>query len=157
MRLLTTTATTVEAGAVVVDVYQDPAELRGAAAAVDEALLGLVTAAVKQCGFAGKVGETMVLPTQGRLGSPRVVLAGVGPRAELDYAQLRRATAAAVRAAARAGATSVATWVPGAGSFGLEPGQAARATVEGGVLGGYRFDEYRSASRDAVVSELLVV
>ncbi|MFW2336507.1 leucyl aminopeptidase [Ilumatobacter sp.] len=89
--------------------------------------LGLNRAAMESLGFAGKVGETLVVPAKD---GPVTIAVGVGDDASIS--QLRDAAAAFARAAgsARSLATNLADSTDVA---------AAQAVVEGVVLARYRF------------------
>src|SRR3954451_9104780 len=80
-------------------------------------------------GVTGKSGETVKIPTGGTLGSPLLVLVGLGKK--VDPVAVRRAAGVAARAVGNA--ASVAVALP-AGSPEL-----VRAVTEGHVLGGYTF------------------
>jgi leucyl aminopeptidase len=70
----------------------------------------------------------------------RLLVVGLGERAELEPERARVAAALAVGEARRAEASSVAWAVPD----GEEPAALTAALVEGTVLGAYRFDRFRS-------------
>ncbi len=98
--------------------------------------------------FKGKARTSAVTATDGP--AERVLVVGVGPRAEVDAEGLRRAAAIAVR---RAEALEVAKAVfhlagleklGGRGKEGLTAADRGRALAEGALLGAYRFDELRS-------------
>ena len=75
--------------------------------AVDAALDGGLAAFLAEAGFEGKLGETLAVPTGGRLKAKAAVLVGIGDPAELTVDGLRRAAAAIARRASKA--ASVAT------------------------------------------------
>ena len=66
---------------------------------VDVALGGLLTLALRDQRFEGRVAEIADVHTGGRLPAKRVLVVGLGPRAECTAETLRRAAAAAVRRA----------------------------------------------------------
>ncbi len=65
---------------------------------VDRALGGGLTTFMTGAGFVGKPGETLLVPVQG-LGAKTALLVGVGAKADLSTANLRRAAAAVARVA----------------------------------------------------------
>ncbi|MBI1797376.1 MAG: leucyl aminopeptidase [Candidatus Eisenbacteria bacterium] len=135
--------TTGRAGAVVLGILEGGAPLDGAAAAFDRRLSGAIARLRRRGDVTGRFLETVVLyPAWPR--APRLVLVGLGRRAELDAARVRLAAAAAARRARDIGAGSLATVAHGAGRGGLNAEVAAAATVEGAMLGAYRFTAYRS-------------
>ena len=111
-------------------------------------LLGLFSAA----GSKGKRGEFLLVPNTGdkTLRAKAVLLIGVGKREEADPDACRRAIGRAARQLARR--KTVATTLPQvAGS--KEQVDAVQATVEGVLLGSYRFDRYKS-KKDGDASRL---
>ena len=142
------------ADAVVVGVYADDKKLREPAARVNTAsggALGEVLAAEK---FQGKAGQVTHLHTNGRLPARRVVVVGLGKRADTTAETLRRAAAAGLRRARDLGARAVAIEVLG---DRLPPRQRAQAVVEGAILGTYTFDRYKREKSDKQVESLSLV
>ncbi len=91
-------------------------------------------------GFDGSVGQTVSVP-----GADRGVemLIGVGRSADLDLRALRRAAAAAAKAA---GANTGLVIDHAAVTVALaDPAGVTEALAEGALLGGYRFDRYKAA------------
>jgi len=97
--------------------------------------------------FEGKAGQQLVAPTFGRGRAGRVLLLGLGPRADdagaaAGFEPLRMAAGKAARAVT-AGRLVLA--LPEVPAHHLPA--AARAAVEGALLGAYRFEAYRSAKK----------
>src|SRR5262249_35897905 len=88
------------------------------------------------------------------LASPRLVVAGLGPRNGFVAETLRRAAAAALRRARDLGARTVAVEVFGTR---LPERDRAHAVVEGAILGSYTFARYKRGRADKVVEELRVL
>ncbi|GAB6875690.1 leucyl aminopeptidase [Thermaerobacter litoralis] len=145
--------TEVAADAVVVNLFEGVAVPGGATGAVDEALGGAIRDAIAAGALRGRLGEVLVLPTLGRLPARWVVVAGLGPREEFDRVAARTASAAALRAARKHGCREVATIAHGAGIGGLDPRLAALATVEGALLGLYRYRPEGPAGGPAAAGE----
>ena len=95
-------------------------------------------------GLKGKLGESLLVPNAGisGLAAKSVLLVGVGPKDEVTTDTLRRAVGRAAPQLSRH--ASVATTLPLA--MGRTPEDAVQATVEGLLLGGYRFDRYKSGA-----------
>jgi leucyl aminopeptidase len=128
-------------------------ELKGSGAplvnALDAALDGHVFALAKAERFEAKAEQQLSIPTLGRAAPRRVLLLGLGPRANANgawerdgFEALRVAAGRAARAATSAGAATVVFALPELGN-GAAAG-AARAAVEGVLLGTYRFGRYKS-------------
>src|SRR5262249_10540426 len=114
----------------------------GAVAEVTQALAGRLLRAAGEEGFRGKVDQTFVFHTHGRLPSARVVLVGTGPRERTDAESLRQASGRGVKAAQRVRARSVALALPG------DPSQTLAPLAAGAAPGAYRFDRYPTDGRE---------
>ncbi len=99
------------------------------------AAIGWVDGHLEAVGFDGSVGSVAVVPTGGAFRTETVIFVGLGD--EADHETLRQAAAAARRAVPKV--ESVATTL-----HRVEIDGAVRAVVEGFLLAGYVFDEYRS-------------
>ena len=129
----------VEADAIIVNLFQGVTQPGGATGAVDKALGGAISELISDGELRGKLNETALLHTRRAIPSPRVVVVGLGPAEEFCLDRVRQAAAAAARAARQAGARRIASIVHGAGAGGLQLADAAQATVEGTILGLYRY------------------
>ncbi|MDI3281134.1 MAG: leucyl aminopeptidase [Bacillota bacterium] len=134
----------VEAEAVVVNLFQGVKHPGGATGAVDRALEGAIERLIAAGDFRGQLNETAVLYTGGKIRAPRVILVGLGEAEKFDLEKVRQVSAASARRARELGVRSLATIVHGAGIGNLPPREAARAVVEGALLGLYEYREYKS-------------
>ncbi len=114
-------------------------ELPRALRAVDAASAGAISAAFERSDFAGKAGEVTALHAPG-IAAGRVLLVGLGK--DVDLEALRRGASAAVRATVARKGRSVTLVTPGLRRPAPEP--SGQALAEGAILGGYRFDRYRT-------------
>src|SRR5262245_2084724 len=137
--------------AVVVGVYADDKKLREPAARVNEASGRALAAVLEAEKFQGKAGAVTHLHSNGRLPARRVVVVGLGKRAETTPETVRRAAAAALRRARDLGARAVSTEVLG---DRLPARARAQAVVEGAILGTYTFDRYKREKSDKQVQAL---
>src|SRR5690348_8482121 len=132
---------TVNADLLVVPVPDPPTPLPPAAAAVDGALGGLVSAAAEDGEVRGKAGALALFHSGPALAAPRVAVVGIGKEATAE--DWRSAGTAAARRAGQLKAASLAVALPeGAGP------DEARAFVEGVGTGDYRFDRFRKPPED---------
>lgn len=120
---------------------------------VDRALGGALSRQIQVEKFTGERGSHRLLFTAGRIQARFVLLVGLGPREKYDLEVLREAGAQMARAAHEVHAASVALVIergpvgPAAEASGGREDTAsarARAIAEGVILGGYRFDRYRT-------------
>jgi leucyl aminopeptidase len=130
-------------------------ELGPGAQTVDDALGGGLAEFMEEADFSGKRGETLPVPTNGRLGARAVVLVGVGSRDDLSPDALRRAGAALARRAktVRTVATTVLDAAPDDGDVTAN----AQALAEGLVLGSYQFLRYKGETKPSRLEKVLVV
>ncbi|MFY9717881.1 MAG: leucyl aminopeptidase [Thermoplasmata archaeon] len=109
---------------------------------------GLISAAWKRKEIRGKRRELTVFHRPDTRG--RILVVGLGPKARFDAEVVRRAAAEAVRSLKGKGARTVAFRLPAFATEGLTAEAAARAIVDGAVLGAYEFVKYRSTSDGGV-------
>lgn len=87
----------------------DARPLRGAAGIVDWRLCGELSRALQSGGLTGKLGERLLMPTNGRIGAKRLLVFGAGPRGSaLLLGELTRCLAVA----RKAGASDLAVELP---------------------------------------------
>ena len=126
----------------VVYLFEGEQELVGSAGSLDAAAGGRMKDLVSWGDFRGSTGETAVL-YPGASQAKRVLVVGVGKRAELDSDRLRQAAGSAARKAASLGVSSYAMTLPG-GEVGIKSDAAAQAMAEGTILAGYRTNLHRT-------------
>src|SRR3954470_3528531 len=95
--------------------------------------------------FRGDRAEALVVHNAGDLAAPRLVLAGLGQRADLDLDAFRTAAAVAAQALARVGGTLGWQLDP---SLPVSLPDQARALVEGTILGGYTPGRWKTQDTD---------
>src|SRR5919197_64655 len=95
-------------------------------------------------GLRGKQGESLTIPTLGRLPAANVLLVGIGKRDKATPDALRSAMGRLARRLTSF--QTVATTLPQAA--GRAAADAVQATTEGLLLGSYRFDRYKQTDSD---------
>ena len=100
-----------------------------------------------QLGMTGKPGETVTVPAGDGVAADLVLFVGLGE--EVGEVAVRRAAGAAARALK--GNPRVALALP------ADSPARVRAVVEGFLLGGYRFEAYRSAPSEAGADEVVLL
>ncbi len=113
-------------------------------AGANSALEGRLTSAAAQEGFKGKSDQSFIIHTLGRLEAERVLLLGLGTRAKYTPEVLRLAAGRAAKAAQRLKARTAVVALPSVDDVSA----ALRSIVEGLELGAYRFDRYKSSSKE---------
>jgi leucyl aminopeptidase len=147
-------------GLLAVPVFEEDLEDGGQLAlkALDKAVGGALFTAASGEKFEGKPEQQLLLTTMGRAKAERILLLGMGSRGAAavkwpasGFEPLRAAAGVAARIALKARARTMAVAVPVARS---EAAEAARAAVEGALLGLYRFAAYKPPDGDDDVDGL---
>lgn len=130
----------------VIGVYE-PRELGSEGAAVDRATGGRLSVLLRRGDFAGRVGESLLLTELPRLRGSRVLLVGLGARAQYNRRGWKRALAAAVAALARTRIASASFALERPQDRDLDDYTLARAAAEccGAAL--YRINDLKTAKR----------
>jgi leucyl aminopeptidase len=141
------------ADALVIGLHAEDKRWPPSLVALDKRASGQIKGVLDAEKFSAKIGQVTHIHTPA-LASPRLVIAGLGPRTGFVAETLRRAAAGALRRARDLGAKTVAVEV-----FGqrLSERERAHAVVEGAILGAYTFDRYKREKSDKVVEELRVL
>jgi leucyl aminopeptidase len=107
---------------------------------------------LKASEFEGKLEQQIDVPTFGRVKSRRLLVVGLGPKAEVDAGRVRSVLASAVRLALSSSTKSIALALP-------DPLPSLRVVGEAAVLGAYRFSRYFTGDRKpkAELSKISVV
>ena len=124
-----------------VNIFEGEKKLSGATAAADQELNGLISRLIRAGEITGKLGATTLIHCgTGPVG--KFVVVGLGKKDKLDLEAVRTAAAAVIKQAKKVKAKTVASIIHGAGCGCLDSAQAAKAMVEGSVLGVYEFTGY---------------
>ncbi len=107
--------------------------------------------------FKGEDQEVAVLYPRGQAPPSRVILVGLGARSEFSFESARSASGIAVKRALKLGVSELSTAVHGLDAPGFGLRDCAQATVEGALLGAYRYDPYKSRGPDRSRLESLTV
>lgn len=136
-----------QADAIIVNLFEGITAPGGGTGAVDQALGGILSQEIQASKktFKGKLGETLVLPTYGKIPARHVIIVGLGKQEDMKSFQLRRASAAAIRACQKLKAKTAATLLNGAGIGGYDVSSAARLLGEGALMGSYQFTKRKGA------------
>jgi leucyl aminopeptidase len=153
------TTTSQRADRVRADLLVVPASADGplgdAAATLADRLGDDVAALSVAAGFEGKPGQTVLVPTGGRLLAKAVLLIGVGDPAKMTTDGLRRAGATLARSATKV--STVATTLLDVTPDEIAPSAAAQALAEGVLLGAYQFLEYKSQATPSALRRVNVL
>jgi leucyl aminopeptidase len=140
VQLVSGVATDTGADVLIVAVFASAVADSDALLALEDALGGGLLSHLKASEFEGKLEQQLDVPTFGRIKSRRLLVVGLGPKADADAARVRGVLAAAVRAALSSSTKSIALVLP-------DPTPSLRAVGEAVVLGAYRFSRYFTGDR----------
>ncbi len=155
--------TEIDVDVLVVNLFEGVTKPDGATGAVDSALGGVISELISDGEITGSASELTLIHTPNsayaNFKPARVLVAGLGSSDSFDTDGIRRVSASVIRKLRSSGVKHAATIVHGAGIGGLETTSAAQATVEGALLGAYRFLKYRTTDkkRKADVGKLTIV
>jgi len=133
-------ATSVASDVLIIAVCETAVAAHPAVVAADKAFGGTLLEHVKALEFEGKLDQTLDLPPLGQLKAKKLVLLGLGKKAELGPARLRASLAAAVRNNAGSTTRTLQLVLPEA-DFDF------RTVGEAVALGAYRFTKYFTGER----------
>lgn len=136
-----------EGDALAVGVFSDDAALQGPAAALDEALAGVIAELRASGEVTGAADEVTLLHTLGKIEPTRVAIVGLGARPKFNVDRVRRCASLATRTLRSAGARHVGLALAWAES-GVNLASAGRAATEGALLGLYDFTPYKTQRND---------
>ena len=150
--------TSLETGALIVNLFEGVKQPGGATGAVDSALDGAISSLIKDGEIKGKKGELTLVHTLGKMPAARVIVVGLGKQDNFSRHVVRSVAAESARLVRRLGVRKAATIAHGAGIGGMDPGESAQAIAEGAYMGLYTFTRYKSnGDNGPELDELLVV
>ncbi|HEX9038295.1 MAG TPA: leucyl aminopeptidase [Ktedonobacterales bacterium] len=132
-----------EGDALAIGLFSGETALQGPAAALDEAMAGVIAELIASGEVTGAADEITLLHTLGKIEPARVAIVGLGARDKFTPDRVRRAASQACRALRSAGAKRVGMALAWAES-GVNLALAARAATEGALLGLYEFNLYKA-------------
>ena len=122
--------------------------------AVAAGFAGDLTGFMTGAGFAGKVGETLVVPVAG-MRAATALLVGVGDADDVTPAVLRRVAGGAARRARTA--AKVATTLAEANADADRRDEAIAAVAEGFALGAYQFLAHKSKGKPTALRSVTII
>lgn len=146
----TLAAHTLETPALILPVWQDE-PLNGLSAQIDRETGGLISQLTED-GFRGKTGEIRILYQTPGVQAARIVLVGLGKREKWGAANLRKAASLAARAARGIKRKEIAFLLDFDSALNAQ--ETAAATVEGTLLGLYRFDDFKTDAETEATTEI---
>lgn len=142
---------------VIIGLFKEDKLEEADSAAMESALRRYLREILAMGDFKGNGEEVSVLYPRGLAPPGRVILVGLGNRDAFDPESARRASGVAVKKAMKLGVTELSTAIHGLDVGGLPPEDCAQATVEGLLLGAYRYDDFKTDGSDGSSLESLTV
>lgn len=133
-------------GCAVLGVYES-GELGIATRHVDAALGGSIARLQKGGDFAAKLGDTLLLPQPAGAPQQRLLIVGLGPRAQFGRKQYRRALQASAQALLKTGAEDAITYLALEEGTELDVRHRARLAVEVLSAQAYRIPDLKSGAK----------
>jgi len=148
-----------KADAIIVPFFEDMEQRPdGDTAAIDKALDGAISQLISQGEIKGKLNETTIIHSLGKLPAARVVILGLGKQQKLSKDKVRGAIAGTCRLLMQKKVNSIATVAQGAGIAGITPEDAAQVITEGALLGTYSFRKHITKEAEhGEIKQLLIV
>jgi len=115
---------------------------------IDEVMEGLISSAIKSGDFKGKLNQTVVFYSGGKLSSERILLVGLGNRREFNQDKLREASGTAASEAKKMGVKILSTSLTELATEILSPLDSAQVVVEGTMLSFYSFDDFKTDKKE---------
>ncbi len=131
-----------DADAVITGMYEGTENLEGETLAIDEALGGVISELIKKGEIKGKLNQTIVIYSLGKLPASRVLVAGLGKKEELTIEKIRGVIGGACRLLQKQKVSDIITGAHGAGVNDITSESAAQAITEGALLGTYKFRKH---------------
>ena len=115
--------------------FQDERPLRSEAGLIDGRMNGMISSRLEQGFMTGQVGETTLIPGNGRIGADKILLVGLGEIASFCYGRVRDLTEHVVKTCNGLQVHDLAIAFQDPLRFGLEWAKLTEALVEGVGLG----------------------
>lgn len=141
-------ALTKEAAELLVLSHYEGEPLSEDAASVDKAIGGKLQEVVASDEFIGRYLQTLVVRTDRKIASPRILLIGLGKRSDMTLDRIRQAAGRAATQVREMGLSQFATQLHGKGLPRLSAHDLAQAMVEGILLGLYQFQLFKTDRKD---------
>src|SRR3990167_2301274 len=126
----------------IVSAYAGVKTLSGVTESVNVALNGLLAKLIREENFKGRLGQTLLIRTDGLIAAKRVLIVGLGKKEELTLETVREATAVSFHAIREMRVKTVLSLLHGMDDERLNPREIAQAMTEALRLVSYSYDRY---------------
>lgn len=146
-----------KADAILIDMFEGTSALSGETAEINQKLGNAIHDLILDNDFRGKLNEVYVLYTRGALPARRVILLGLGKIGDVTPDRIRQAAAIGAKKARELGCKSIASIALGSEVENIEFSVKAQSTVEGIILGLYRWQKNQTSPVDRADIESVTV
>ncbi|MBC8016404.1 MAG: leucyl aminopeptidase [Sporomusaceae bacterium] len=136
--------TQISCNILIIHIFEDAPITNKLTIMIDKALSGNISTLISEQPSCCKYGEMNIIHTWDIIGAKRIMLLGMGKRAELTIDKIRSVSGTAMRAAQSLHAVSAATLISDLGTHNYDLEATAQAVVEGAMLGAYQFNCYKT-------------
>ncbi len=116
--------------------------------AIDKKLNGLIQKQIKGKAFEGKLNQTFLIYSLGKLKVDKVILIGLGKKEEITLDKLRQASASVAKLATKKGIKKLISNLANIKIKNAAPDETGRAVAEGAILSQYKFNPYKTENDD---------
>lgn len=141
----------------IIHVFEDIPITNKCTMMIDKALSGHISTLISEQPNCGKYGEMNNIHTWGIIGAKRIMLLGMGKRAELTIDKIRSVSGTAMRNVQSLHAASVATLLSDLSTHNYDLETIAQAVVEGAMLGTYQFNYYKTKKPDTLAIDKFII
>jgi leucyl aminopeptidase len=143
--------------AIILTHFEEGERLSSLVKAIDDRLTGIIGHLLEDKDFGGKLNQTAIIYTLGKLPTPRIILVGLGKKTEFNLDKLRQTFASACRRAKELRIKSVSSMVFPTGFKGIDSGMVAQSMVEGILLSNYQMDKYKTTEKKEILKNFTIV
>jgi len=142
--------------------FEDERPLRGPAGLLDWRLNGAISREIINGRITGRFRETVIMPSHGRIHSPKILLIGLGPARRISYPKLREVSTHLLETLLKIGILDFCCAIPHSEPYPLDCAKAVEVWVEGmidapGLRDGIRKDiRMRITEEDRWLDEALL-
>ncbi len=129
-------------------IFEDQKQLKDELKELDSLLSGMIAELLQTGDFAGKLNQTALVYSGGKIKSKRVVLVGLGQRQKFDLDKIRQAAGTVCKKAKELKIKSFSSQVYGGKLRGFSLQDCSQAMVEGTFLAAYQLTDYRTVDKE---------
>ncbi|HHV71765.1 MAG TPA: leucyl aminopeptidase [Clostridia bacterium] len=125
-------------------IFSDKLKPTGTLKILDQYLENIVSQLIGEGEIKGKLGETTIIHTYGKIGAKKVIIVGMGEKEKCNLETIRLAAGYGIRTAQKINARIIATEVPNSSDIAASLELVAQAITEGSLLANYKFTKLKT-------------